>query len=145
MLCAVYFATARLGLLMGPVGGFATAVWPPTGISLAALATLGYGLWPGVALGAVQVNLSIGAPPPAAAGMAAGNTLEALLGAYLLLGALVVAPILFTWSDRPRISGSPARVTEAVALGATALSVGLLVFSQGTHGRWSRPMCSSPS
>src|SRR5207248_523624 len=77
ILCAVYFGTAGFGLLLDPVGGFATAVWPPTGIALVALTLYGYGLWPGIALGAFLINASRGAPVPAALGLAAGNTLEA--------------------------------------------------------------------
>ncbi|MCI0567818.1 MAG: MASE1 domain-containing protein, partial [Acidobacteria bacterium] len=84
VLLVVYYATAKLGLLMDPVGGFATTVWPPTGISLVTLSLFGYRLWPGIALGAFLVNASAGAPLLAACGMAAGNTLEALLGTYLL-------------------------------------------------------------
>ncbi|HEV8700973.1 MAG TPA: MASE1 domain-containing protein [Candidatus Polarisedimenticolia bacterium] len=83
-LAAVYLITARLGLLMDAVSGFATTVWPPTGISLVALLLFGQRLWPGVAVGAFLVNASAGAPLPAALGMAAGNTLEAVLGVYLL-------------------------------------------------------------
>src|SRR3989441_1825965 len=75
ILVAVYFITARLGLLMDAVDGFATTVSPPTGISLAALSVFGYRLWPGVALGAFLVNASAGAPFLTACGMAAGNAL----------------------------------------------------------------------
>src|SRR6267142_6598142 len=84
MLASAYVVTAKLGLLMDAVGGFATTVWPPTGISLAALYLFGFRLWPGVALGAFVVNVSAGAPLLAACGMAAGNTLEAVIGAWLL-------------------------------------------------------------
>jgi len=84
VLFVVYFVTAKLGLMMDPVGGFATTIWPPTGISLVALTLFGYRLWPGIALGAFLVNASAGAPLLAAGGMALGNTLEALLGVYLL-------------------------------------------------------------
>ena len=84
ILVAVYFTTAKLGPLMDAVSGFATTVWPPTGISLVALSVFGYRLWPGVALGAFLVNASAGAPLLTAFGMAAGNALEAVLGTYLL-------------------------------------------------------------
>ncbi len=79
-----YFATAYVGLHFDPVSGFATLVWPPTGIALAALVLRGRYLWPGIALGALAVNLVTGAPLAAACGIAAGNTIEALLGAFLL-------------------------------------------------------------
>src|SRR5438552_3385118 len=84
LLFAAYFVTARLGLLLGAVVGFATLVWPPTGIALAALRLYGLALWPGVFAGALGVNLAVGAPLPVALGIAAGNTLEALAGTWLL-------------------------------------------------------------
>lgn len=84
ILAAVYFWTAKFGLMMDAVSGFATLVWPPAGISLAALLLFGLRLWPGVALGAFLINYSAGAPALAAFGMALGNTLEALAGAYWL-------------------------------------------------------------
>jgi integral membrane sensor domain MASE1 len=75
---------ARLGLQLDPVGRFATFVWPPTGLSLAALLLFGRNLWPGIFLGAAVVNVWTGAPPLVAAGIALGNTLEAVLGEYAL-------------------------------------------------------------
>lgn len=81
---AIYFLAARLGLTMDAVGGVATTVWPPTGIALAALVLFGYGLWPGIALAAFLVNLSVGVPFVGALGMSVGNTLEAVIAAYLL-------------------------------------------------------------
>ena len=80
----MYVAVARLGLQLDPVSRFATFVWPPTGLSLAALLLFGPRLWPGVALGALVANLWNGAPIPLAAGIALGNTLEAMVGAYAL-------------------------------------------------------------
>jgi signal transduction histidine kinase len=84
LLFGAYFVTARLGLLLDAVGGFATLVWPPTGIALAALFLFGDALWPAVALGAFAVNMAAGAPFAVACGIATGNTLEALAGANLL-------------------------------------------------------------
>jgi signal transduction histidine kinase len=83
-IAVVYFVTARLGLALDAVRGFATLVWPPTGIALAALLLIGHRAWPGVALGAFAANLSIGASPLLALGIASGNTLEALAGAWAL-------------------------------------------------------------
>jgi len=85
ILSSLYFLTARLGLSIAAVSRFATAVWPPTGIALAALLLFGLRLWPGVIIGAFAANLSLGAPPLAALGVAIGNTLEAICGAVLLL------------------------------------------------------------
>ena len=84
LLAALYVAVARLGLQLDPVSRFATFVWPPSGLSLAALLLFGSELWPGIAIGAAVVNAWIGAPIPVALGVAIGNTLEAVLGAYAL-------------------------------------------------------------
>lgn len=83
-LFTVYFVTAIYSLKVGAVGGFAALAWPPAGISLAALIIFGYKFWPGIALGALLANLWGGVPILAAVGIATGNTLAAVAGAYLL-------------------------------------------------------------
>jgi len=83
-LATVYVVAARAGLMLDAVAGFATLVWPPSGLALAALLILGTGLWPGVFIGAFLANLITGAPVPVALGMGAGNTLEAVLAVYAL-------------------------------------------------------------
>lgn len=84
-LAASYVVTARVGLALDAVAGFATLVWAPTGIALAALLLGGRGLWPGVFAGAFIVNVWVGASPFVALGIASGNTLEAVVGAALLV------------------------------------------------------------
>jgi len=84
VLAVVYVAAARGGLAIDAVSGFATLVWAPSGLSLAAVLLFGYRLWPGVAIGAFVANMLTGAPAGVALGIAAGNTLEALVGARLL-------------------------------------------------------------
>jgi signal transduction histidine kinase len=83
-LAAVYVAAARLGLALDAVAGFATLVWPPTGIALAAILFFGFRLWPGIFIGATIANVLTGAPVGVALGIGVGNTAEALLGAYAL-------------------------------------------------------------
>jgi len=83
-LAVTYFVAAKLSLSMGAVGGVAAPVWPPTGLSLAALLILGSRLWPGAAAGAFLANWSAGVPILAAVGMGCGNTLEAVIGTHLL-------------------------------------------------------------
>jgi integral membrane sensor domain MASE1 len=84
MLIAIYFGTARLGLSFGAVSRFATLVWFPSGIAIVALLQFGYRLWPGIFVGAFLANLVHGAPLFVAVGIGIGNTLEALVGTYLL-------------------------------------------------------------
>src|SRR3982751_5501832 len=74
-LAAAYFVAAKLGLTMAFVAEQVTAVWPPTGIALAALVSFGPRVWPGVALGAFLANATTNAPLATACGITAGNTL----------------------------------------------------------------------
>lgn len=83
-LAVVYFLTAKLGLTISAVNVFAAIIWPPSGIALAALVLYGIRLWPGVAIGAFVLNLTLGASPHIALVIAAGNTLEAVVATYLL-------------------------------------------------------------
>ncbi|HZJ55377.1 MAG TPA: MASE1 domain-containing protein [Myxococcaceae bacterium] len=79
-----YVLSARLGLTLAPVSGFATLVWPPTGIALAALLLRGVRLWPALMLGALVANVWSGASFWVATGIGIGNTLEAILAVALL-------------------------------------------------------------
>jgi integral membrane sensor domain MASE1/anti-sigma regulatory factor (Ser/Thr protein kinase) len=81
---AVYYGSAKLGLELAFETRSVTAVWPPTGIALAAVVLWGRRMWPAIALGAFLANSWTGIPLYAVLGITAGNTLEALLGAYLL-------------------------------------------------------------
>jgi len=85
LIFAAYFITAKFGLQMDAVSGFATLVWPPTGIALAALLLFGIRFWPAVACAAFLINYLTGASVAVAIGIAFGNTAEAVLGTYLLL------------------------------------------------------------
>ena len=188
-----YVLSARLGLTMAPVSGFATLVWPPTGIALAALLLRGARLWPAVMLGALVANVWNGASFAVAVGIGIGNTLEAILGRALLtrvarthlaldrlvdvvalvalaaglsttvsatvgvavlrsagivqpghlletwrawwvgdvLGDLVVAPVLLTWSGLGGLTISLRRLFEAVALAVAVVGLSCFVFLPG--------------
>jgi integral membrane sensor domain MASE1/anti-sigma regulatory factor (Ser/Thr protein kinase) len=108
---AVYYGSAKLGLELAFETRSVSAVWPPTGIALAAVVLWGPRMWPAIAIGAFLANSWTGIPVYAVLGITIGNTLEALVGAYLLrrfagfnprlervrdVGALVVAGALST-------------------------------------------------
>lgn len=80
---AIYFVAGKLGLRFAVVHASATAVWPPTGIALAAALLFGPRVAPGVFLGAFLTNATIAVPLGVAVGIASGNTMEALMGAFL--------------------------------------------------------------
>jgi integral membrane sensor domain MASE1/anti-sigma regulatory factor (Ser/Thr protein kinase) len=81
---AAYYGSAKLGLELAFETRSVTAVWPPTGIALAAVVLWGSRMWPAVALGAFLANSWTGIPLYAVLGITVGNTLEAVVGAYLL-------------------------------------------------------------
>ena len=78
----VYFCCGKLGLSMAFVNVSASAVWPPTGLALAFLLWRGLGHWPGIFVGAFMVNVTTQGSIPVTLGIAAGNTLEAVMGAW---------------------------------------------------------------
>src|SRR5713101_3901348 len=83
-LTLVYLIAGKLGLMLAFVHASATAVWPPAGIALAAFLVLGYRVWPGVFAGAFVANVTTAGSAATSIGIAAGNTLEGLVGAYLV-------------------------------------------------------------
>src|SRR3546814_128932 len=72
------------GVMFVTHGIYASLIWPPAGISLAALLVFGYRAWPGILAGAFFTEVGLGIPGGAAAIIAIGNTMEALAGCYLL-------------------------------------------------------------
>jgi len=84
LLAAVYYAAAKLGFTLTDIAKQVTAVWPPTGIALAAVLLWGPRVWPGIMLGALLANATADEPLVTALGISIGNTLEALVGAWLL-------------------------------------------------------------
>jgi len=83
-LAVVYFLAAKLGLSLAFVNPSATAVWPPTGIALAAFLMLGGRVWPAIFVGAFLANATTAGSIVTSLGIAAGNTLEGLVGAFLV-------------------------------------------------------------
>lgn len=81
---ALYYASGRLGLLQQLVRGQVTPLWPPTGIALTGLLLIGRRVWPGIAIGAFLVNISLGPSLPAVLAITAGNTLGPLCSYALL-------------------------------------------------------------
>jgi PAS domain S-box-containing protein len=85
-LALVYVVAGKLGLMLAFVHASATAVWLPTGIALVAFLLLGHRMWPAIFLGAFIVNITTAGSVATSIGIAAGNTLEGVVGAYLVRG-----------------------------------------------------------
>jgi len=84
VLALVYFGTAKLGLRFAYVNPSATALWAPTGITLAAFLIFGFRVWPGAFLGAFFANLTTAGSVLTSISIATGNTLEGVAGCYLV-------------------------------------------------------------
>ena len=84
LVAVAYYVAGRLGLQLSLVKENVTPLWPPTGIALVAFLILGPKIWPGVALGALAVNLPISTSLWAAGATAAGNTLAPFVASKLL-------------------------------------------------------------
>jgi PAS domain S-box-containing protein len=89
--CVELFAVYITYILAGEIGlagpftsGNVSPVWPAAGVALASILIFGYRVAPAIVAGAFTVNYFSSIPHLAAAGLAAGNTGAALLGAHLL-------------------------------------------------------------
>jgi PAS domain S-box-containing protein len=83
-IAAAYVAFAKLGFSLAFSVKQVTAVWLPAGIALAALLLRGYRVWPAIWLGAFVGNALSHEPAFTAAGIATGNTIGPLVGAFLM-------------------------------------------------------------
>src|SRR2546425_5865753 len=81
---AIYVIAGKIGLSLAFVNASASAVWPPTGIALAAFLIFGNRIWPAVLLGAFLVNFTTAGNAATSVAIAAGNTLEGLVGCWLI-------------------------------------------------------------
>nr|BFD60404.1 hypothetical protein CKG001_25110 [Bdellovibrio sp. CKG001] len=87
LITAVYFITGKAGLLLALPPGYASLIWAPLGLSIAALLLFGINRWPGVAAGAFLINIrnldslnAILIP----SGVALGSTLGIVTAAWLI-------------------------------------------------------------
>jgi diguanylate cyclase (GGDEF)-like protein len=83
-LASGYFVAAKVGLAFAVVNASATAIWPPTGMTLAALLIFGLDVWPAILLGAFLANLTVQGTVATSLLLGIGNTLEGMLGALLV-------------------------------------------------------------
>jgi signal transduction histidine kinase/CheY-like chemotaxis protein len=84
IVAVLYFAVAKASLAFASINPSATPVWPPTGLALGLALVRGYRVIPAIFVGAFAVNLTIAWSPATSFLIAAGNSLEAFLGAFML-------------------------------------------------------------
>jgi diguanylate cyclase (GGDEF)-like protein len=121
-----YFFVGKLSLKLAFVHASATAVWPTTGLALAAFVLFGYRIWPGIFAGAFFVNVLTAGSIFTSLGIATGNTLEGVVGAYLVTrfakgrDAFYRAQDIFKFALLAAIFST----TISATLGVTSLSLG---------------------
>lgn len=132
LVLATYFATGRLGLFLATDNDYSTLIWPPSGIALGAILLFGYRIWPAVLLGALITNV-LGAGTDHVLDVlisqyqnyciAVGNTLQPLLGAYLLRRAGLYPNALSRLGDifRFYLIAGPVSCLIAASVGTASL------------------------
>ena len=124
LVAAMYVVAGRLGFTASAVHPVVSSAWPPAGIALAALLLMGFRYWPAITLGAFVVNLTGGIAPLPSAAIALGNTLEAVLAAWLLASVVGFRPSLERLSDVFALAAiGSACTTISATIGTATLSL----------------------
>lgn len=106
----LYAATGWLGLQLAVPPGYATLIWPASGIAAAALLIFGWHLWPGVFLGALTINLFNGFTT------APDNQLAAVALSTVMIACGSTFQALFVTSAVRRFFGVPIEIAGYRAL-----------------------------
>lgn len=124
LLAAGYAIAGRLGFTASAVHPVVSSAWPPSGIALAALLLMGLRFWPAITIGAFIVNVTGGIALFPAATIALGNTLEAVVAAWLLTNVAGFQPALQRLRDVFALAVLGAACTMISAtIGTTALTL----------------------
>jgi two-component sensor histidine kinase len=126
-----YLVVAKLSLALASVHPSATPIWPPTGLALAAVLLLRYRIWPAIFLAALIANATTAGSIYTSVAIAIGNTLESVVGAYLVN----------RWSDGVRTFDTPAGVARFALIcfmPSTMISatLGVVSLSLGGYADW---------
>ena len=107
-LAALYLIAAKASLAFAIPPGYASPLWVPSGLALAACLLLGTRLWPGIWVGAALANLAVDQSFVAAILIATGNTFEALVGVALVRRWIAVPQRLQATGDALRFIAAAA-------------------------------------
>jgi signal transduction histidine kinase len=83
-LAGTYYGAAQIGYTVKFSGAVAAIVWLPVGVGISFLYLGGLRLWPGVVIGDLLADQWSTLPIGSGIGQTIGNTLECLVGAYLI-------------------------------------------------------------
>ena len=120
-----YFVLAKIGLALASINSSTSAIWPATGFALASMLVWGYRVGPAVLVASFAANVTNVGSIYAATAIALGNTLEALVAAWLIN----------VWCDGRETFATTTGVAKfaLVCVSSTTLSatvgIGALIFS----------------
>ncbi len=146
---SIYYITGKLGLLLAIPPGYATVIWPPSGVALGMLVICGYSLWPGIFLGSFLLNCTVsGIYDPeigflvsnilSAGGIAVGSTLQAIAG-YGLLYHFIGLPLQLNHANQITkvfILAAPVACLIAATIGVSSLYICGLLTQQKIIESW---------
>jgi PAS domain S-box-containing protein len=145
-----YYLTGRLGLALAVPPGYATAIWPPAGLALAAVILGGRRAWLGVFLGSFLVNLqghiegatlaellrSATLASAVASAIALGAVAQAVLGARLILrlnAYPAVSPTPLSMAKFYLAGGFLACLVNSTSATSILVATGQVVLSSAPH------------
>lgn len=133
----IYFIAGKLGLRLAFLNASASAVWPPSGIALAVLLLFGYRFWPTIFVGAFFVNLTTAGNLATSFGIAAGNTLEAICGAWFV-NQFADGPRAFDRAQGVFVFAIAVMVSALISatIGVTTLGLGGFVYWANSIPIW---------
>ena len=125
-IAVAYVLMGKAGFYFAYLNPVVTTIFPPAGIALGALLVLGYRVWPIILLGGTLLYSSVLGVVPAAPILAAANTGEGLLLAYLVNRFAGGRHALQTPKHAMRFAALAA--LTAVTVGATVGTLTLVLF-----------------
>jgi signal transduction histidine kinase len=126
-----YIVAGKIGLSLAFVNASASAVWAPTGIAIAAILLLGRPAAIGVFIAAFIVNVTTAGSAVTSLAIAAGNTLEGLVGAWLIREVCGGSAAFERIQDVFRFA------VVALAAPLVSATIGVTALALGGYAEWS--------
>lgn len=112
-----YYAAGRLGLMLAIPPGYATAVWPASGIALAGLLMTRDRAWLGIWLGSMAVNVTTGLDTTSVSAFLRSLVVPALIASGATLQAWVGKHLILRWVGVPEVMGDDTRIIRMLLVG----------------------------
>ena len=149
LLVVLYILAGKAGLMLAIPPGYATMIWPPSGIALGMLIMHGRKLWPGILIGSFLLNAANGGAWSPADGIvmtkvmiafaiAVGSTLQAVFGQVLVRRFIGLPLQLKHFRDLGRLFlvCGPVACLVAASVGVATLSIAGVLPADKIPGNW---------